>query len=213
MAAKRRAQLQPGGATHSEQRNARLPSKPTSQDSTEPDAQSEDRFGFELQLPSRKGLLRCAVVLFLVLTHVCAFMLGYYLMPERIPHVLTPRFTEEHTLARAVRRLGRQEAGFSLPEQAQAMLRFMVDQPGRKVYELHFTRGVKRFKLEANLDSQVLSLSQTMPDGKGRVSRWNGTVLERLQHLAAGNEPELAENGEQEAQVEFFEKPTQQTPP
>jgi len=170
-------------------------------------AAEEARAGLELQLPSRKGLLRCAMILLLVLTHISAFMLGYYLMPARVPFAVGPQLSPDRALSRVTRDLGRQAFDFTLPAQAQAMLRFMVDKPGRKIYELRFSNGLMRFELQADLDSQVLSLRQTMPDGSGKVSRWEGQVLERLQQAAAGQELGLEEGSDEPAETQFFQKP------
>lgn len=147
------------------------------------------------------------MILLLVLTHISAFMLGYYLMPARVPFAVGPQLSPDRALSRVTRDLGRQAFDFTLPAQAQAMLRFMVDKPGRKIYELRFSNGLMRFELQADLDSQVLSLRQTMPDGSGKVSRWEGQVLERLQQAAAGQELGLEEGSDEPAETQFFQKP------
>lgn len=164
-------------------------------------------------LPSRKGLLRSAMVVLLVLTHICAFMVGYYLMPPRVPQVLSPQFSEVHEPSRATRRLGRQKESFDLAAQARALLSFMVEQAGSKIYELHFTTHLKRCRLRANLQQQVLSRRELMPDGSGREERWEGQVLERLQSAAAGKGLDLEGAGKKTVEALDYLNNLQRTAP
>lgn len=174
--------------------------------------ESDQDAGTEL-LPSRKGLLRSAMVLLLVLTHICAFMVGYYLMPPRVPQFPRQTFSEVREPAKATRRLGRQEESFGLEAQARAMLSFMVEQPGSKLYELHFTTNLKRCRMQANLQQQVLSRKKILPDGSGKVERWEGDVLERLQQAAAGKGLELSDTETKGGEVRSIREAPQQAVP
>lgn len=168
--------------------------------------------GSEL-LPSRKGLLRSAMVVLLVLTHIFAFMVGYYLMPPRVPQFSRHTFSEVREPAKATRRLGRQEESFGLEAQARAMLSFMVEQPGSKLYELHFTTRLKRCQLQANLQQQVLTRKKVLPDGSGKVERWEGEVLERLQQAAAGEGLELSDTETKGGKVSKIQEEPQRFAP
>lgn len=137
-------------------------------------------------LPSRKGLLRSAMVLFLVLTHISAFMLGYYVTPPNTNNVISDGGNVAKELPQASKQLGPQGQGFDSAAQAQALLRLMVEKSGCKIYQLFFKIGADSFELSANLDEQTLTRTSFLPQGGGGVERWEGEVLERLQNAVSG---------------------------
>ncbi len=149
-------------------------------------AEPEGAMDGESFLPSRRGLLRSALVLLLVLSHVLAFMVGYYLTPPRIQTVVGLSGAPPREQSSMVLRLGSQATPLDDPLQGLAMLNLMVEKPGHKIYEVHFSHGLERYELRADFTTQELARRTVRPDGSGFQESWSGTVLERLRRAAGG---------------------------
>ncbi len=137
-------------------------------------------------LPTLHGLLRCALVVLLVLTHTLTFMAGYYFALLQGDTRGKSPYDAPLPVPRAEKRLPRQGNDFDEASQANALLSLMVDNPGCKIYVLRFSKGIERYVLQADLSAQVLIREVVMPDGSGWVDQWQGDVLGRLRNGAAG---------------------------
>lgn len=139
-----------------------------------------------LSLPGSRGLLLGAGILFLALSHVTAFFLGYFLglpkaglLAEKTVRLAAPP-------SRAMIDLGPQDESFDEAAQAQALLALLVDKAGHKRYVVRFRRDSDLVSLTSDFTDKTLTRSITHPDGSGKTERWRGELLERLRNAAGG---------------------------
>lgn len=147
-------------------------------------------------LPSRKGLLQSAGIVFIIITHVLAFMAGYYLPPPQrgaSADAVSQKESQGLSLPQAVHNMGEVAVSYLDARQAKEMLALMARQPGRKIYELRFSRAGRRVTVTADLANQMLTRTRVLPDGSGNTTFWEGDILERLQDAAANGSFDFAE--------------------
>ncbi len=166
--------------------------------------QEQAPLGEPLGLPGTRGLLLGAGILFLALSHVTAFFLGYFLglpkaglVEERAPHL-------QPTPTQAFRDLGLQDHSFDDTAQAQALLALLVEQSGHKQYIIRFNRESEHVNLTCDFTDKTLTRSTTHPNGSGRTERWRGDVLERLRNASGGRGFSSTEHGAHPAETSSF---------
>lgn len=160
-----------------------------------------------LSLPGSKGLLLGAGIVFLALSHVTAFFLGYFLglpkaglFAEKTVHLAAPP-------SRAMIDLGPQDASFDEQSQAQALLALLVEQAGKKEYVIRFRKDSKQIILICDFNNKILTRSTTHADGSGTTERWNDDVLERLRNAAGGRGFANAAAESRPSEISSFKRP------
>ncbi len=103
----------------------------------------------------------------------------------------------------AVRNLGAQPADFGPTELAKVMIRFLVEQPGRDVYVLKYTRGGEPTLFTVDFPNQIITQAEGV-EGSGILLTWKGFVLERLRAAAQGQNFEMTPKGEIPASLQRF---------
>lgn len=145
-----------------------------------------------------------AVVLMLV------FLAGVYVgsppaTPEPEPQTPSVQLQPQVELlsTAAVRNLGAKPPDFGPTELANVMIRFIVEQAGRDVYVLKFSRGDEPSLLTVDFPNEAIVLTEGVK-GSGMILTWKGFVLERLRAAAQGQNFEVTPQGESPASLQRF---------
>ncbi len=103
----------------------------------------------------------------------------------------------------AVRNLGAKPPDFGPMEMAKIMIRFIVEQAGREVYVLKFSRGGEPNLFTVDFPNQTIVHTEGIK-GSGLILTWKGFVLERLRAAAHGQNFEMTPQGESPANLQRF---------
>jgi hypothetical protein len=169
--------------------------------------QEHARPGESLSLPGSKGLLLGACVVFLALSHVTAFFLGYFLgLPKDGLFAEKTVRLEAHP-SQAMIHLGPKDESFDEASQAQALLALLVEKAGKKEYVVSFRKDSDQISLICDFNNMVLTRSTTHPDGSGTTERWRDDVLERLRNAAGGRGFANAAAESRPSEISTFKRP------
>ena len=103
----------------------------------------------------------------------------------------------------AVRDLGAKPPDFGPSEMAKIMIQFVVEQSGREVYVLKFSRGGEPNLFTVDFPNQTIVHTEGVT-GSGLILTWKGYVLERLRAAAQGQNFEVTPQGESPASLQRF---------
>ena len=171
------------------------------------DDTNNDSSSDTLGLPATGGLLLGAGILFLALSHIAAFFLGYFLGQPGTVNVVHNPAKPPHKASAVTADLGRNGHFFNDASQAHALLSLLVEKGGSKRYVVRFTRGKENIELTCDFDTQTLTRLTTYTDGSGTTERWKGEILDRLRNAAGGHGFSKTDEGEVPSEVSSFKRP------
>jgi hypothetical protein len=84
------------------------------------------------------------------------------------------------------RDLGPQSVSFGSQRQAQSILQFMDEWPGRNEYVITYTTDADKVSLICNFQQETLVRRHDHQSGKSSLETWNRYIIERLRNGAGG---------------------------
>jgi hypothetical protein len=84
------------------------------------------------------------------------------------------------------RDLGPQNISFGSQKQAQSLLQFIDEWPGKNEYVISYTTDADKVSLICNFQHETLVRRHDYHSGKSSLELWNRYILERLQNGAGG---------------------------